>query len=394
MATGAESGVEIAPNHLRAALAGLAALLLGIGLSRFGFTPLVPALVRAGWFDGRQVGYLGAANLTGYLIGAVLARRLAQGWSPAIVIKGALLIGAASFFACAVPLSFAWYFFWRVSSGAIGGVLMVLAPTAVLAGTPPERRPRVAGIVFTGVGLGIIVSGTAIPPLVAAGLPTTWLALGLVSLLLTAFAWIPWPQVRAMPTAMMPSAVSMLRPAVVRLLISYALIGLAFAPHTVFWTDFIARGLGKGLSVGGAYWVVLGFGAACGPVLTGLVAERLSFAWTYTLALAILAVGVVLPIAAPSGPVLAVTSFAVGACGLATTSLGSGRASELVPISQHRQLWSWMTIGYALVYAAGGYLCAFVFSRTGSYAAIFALGGAASLASAFFAWSARDARAR
>jgi MFS family permease len=370
----------------------LAALLLGIGLSRFAFTPLVPALVQAGWFDAREIGYLGAANLTGYLIGAAIARRLVQHVSVVALIKAAMVIGAASFFACAAPLGFSWYFFWRLSSGVIGGVLMVLAPTAVLAATPGNRRGRVAGIVFTGVGIGIALSGTVIPPLVSAGLPTAWVALGITSIFLTALAWVTWPRARLVPAAISPHAISMLTPTVARLLASYALIGLAFAPHTVFWTDFIARGLGKGLSVGGTYWVVLGLGATCGPMLTGFLAEHLGFGRTYTLALALLTVCIVVPVLLPSAAVLALTSFVVGACGLATTSLGSGRASELVPIGQHRQLWGWMTIGYALVYAGSGYLCAFVFAQTGSYTAIFVLGGAAGLASTLLAWSAHKPR--
>jgi MFS family permease len=50
--------------------AGLAASLVGIGLSRFAYTPLVPALISAGWFTPADTAYLGAANLAGYLAGA------------------------------------------------------------------------------------------------------------------------------------------------------------------------------------------------------------------------------------------------------------------------------------------------------------------------------------
>ncbi|MGH7225610.1 MAG: hypothetical protein ACRELF_20525, partial [Gemmataceae bacterium] len=74
--------------------------------------------------------------------------------------------------------------------------------------------------------------------------------------------------------------------------------------------------------------------------------------------------------------------------------LGSGRAAELVPIEQHRQVWSWMTIGYAVVYAAGGYICAFIFARSSSYAALFGLGAVMALLSAVLAWfSVRSAAA-
>jgi predicted MFS family arabinose efflux permease len=392
MATEVEKGADRTPSVAQAAIAGLAALLIGIGLSRFAFTPLVPALVQAGWSTPSEVGYLGAANLTGYLVGAVLARRLPRRLRPVALAKLAMAVGTVSFFACAMPLGFVWFFFWRLMSGIIGGVLMVLVPTAVLAVTPVARRGRVAGIVFTGVGAGIALAGTVIPPLVTAGLTVTWAALGVASFLLMIVAWVALPPSDMMVVASSAGTRLALTPAVTRLLLSYTLIGFAFAPHTVFWIDFIARGLGKGLGVGGGYWVVLGAGAACGPMLTGFLAERLGFARTYTLVLLIFALCVALPIAWSSALALTLTSFGVGAFGLATTSLGSGRASELVPINQHRQLWSWMTIGYAVAYAAGAYLCAYIFAETASYRLIFAFGGAAGLLSALLAWSSRTAK--
>ena len=48
-----------------------------IGLGRFAYTPLIPPLIEAHWFAPSDVLYLGAANLAGYLAGALLARRLA-----------------------------------------------------------------------------------------------------------------------------------------------------------------------------------------------------------------------------------------------------------------------------------------------------------------------------
>src|SRR6185437_5905613 len=58
----------------RSAAAGLCASLVGLGLARFAYTPLIPAIIAAKWFNPSDVVYLGAANLAGYLVGALLAR--------------------------------------------------------------------------------------------------------------------------------------------------------------------------------------------------------------------------------------------------------------------------------------------------------------------------------
>ena len=64
------------PGPWRGAIAALCALLVRIGLARFAYTPLLPALVDGNWFSASQATYLGAANSAGYLAGAVLVLAL------------------------------------------------------------------------------------------------------------------------------------------------------------------------------------------------------------------------------------------------------------------------------------------------------------------------------
>src|SRR3954453_16980843 len=172
----------------RGTASALCAILVGIGLARFAYTPLIPALVEAGWFTPAQAAYLGAANLAGYLAGALAGRALAARIPIPILLRGMMLFAAASFFACAAPLPFSWFIVWRFGSGLAGAILMVIAPPAVLPCVPAQRRGLAAGAIFTGVGLGIAASGTLVPLLLRGGLPQTWIGLGTLSPLLTVAA--------------------------------------------------------------------------------------------------------------------------------------------------------------------------------------------------------------
>ena len=89
-----------------------------------------------------------------------------------------MVLASAAFFACASPLSFLWFFVWRVAAGLAGGMLMALAAPSVLPRVPAARRGLAGGIIFTGVGLGIAASGTLVPLLLRAGLAATWCGLG------------------------------------------------------------------------------------------------------------------------------------------------------------------------------------------------------------------------
>src|SRR3546814_18015488 len=111
-----------------------------------------------------------------------------------------------------------------------------------------------------------------------------------------------------------------------------SLDAVGFGPHTVFWVDYIARGLGQGLDIGGGYWILFGFGAAGGPFLLGLLADRIGFGPCYILAMAMKAAGVALPLLSTSFLALSVSSLVVGGLVAGTPTLCSGWLLETVGV--------------------------------------------------------------
>jgi predicted MFS family arabinose efflux permease len=360
----------------RVTLAGLCATLVGIGLARFAYTPLLPVLITEGWFPAAQAAYLGAANLAGYLGGALCARPLARRGGAPRVLRGMMALVTVAFFACALPLSFAWFFLWRFVAGVAGGALMVLGAPTVLPHVPPARRGLAGGAIFTGVGLGIMASGTVVPLLLQAGLVETWCGLGVLSLLLTALAWGGWPATEPPPGAprRAPAAVPLLA-----LYITYALNATGLVPHMVFLVDFAARGLGQGIHAGARYWVLFGLGAVVGPMLAGALADRIAFGPALRLALVIQAAAVALPTVTADPLWLAVSSLVVGAAVPGVVPLVLGRVHELVPgdAEGQRAAWSVTTMAFALGQAAGAYGLSFLFASGRPYTTLFAVGAAA-----------------
>src|SRR3546814_12671524 len=78
-----------------------------------------------------------------------------------------MLAATVAFFASATPISFVWFFVWRFVSGLTGGSLMVLAAPTILPFVPEKRRGLAAGLIFSGVGSGIVLSGTLVPAFVS-----------------------------------------------------------------------------------------------------------------------------------------------------------------------------------------------------------------------------------
>ncbi len=80
------------PVWLRLSIGGAATLLVGMGLGRFSYTPLIPALIEAGELTAAEAGTVGAFNLTGFLVGAIVAPYMRARWGGARSIRICLLI--------------------------------------------------------------------------------------------------------------------------------------------------------------------------------------------------------------------------------------------------------------------------------------------------------------
>lgn len=367
----------------RIATAGLCASLVGLGLARFAYTPLIPALIAAKWFAPSDVVYLGAANLAGYLAGALLARPIAVRTGAIPALRGTMVLATLSCFACSAPVSFAWFFAWRFLAGFAGGVIMVLAASTILPHTSPARRGVVGGVIFAGVGLGVAASGTLVPLLLQQGLRASWYGLGALSAALTAISWSGWPKKDGAAIAPPASQHSGHRPhlhATRTLLIEYGLNAAALVPHMIFLVDFVARGLGQGIAAGSQYWGLYGLGAIVGPLLTGHLGDRTGFGPALRVSFLLEAIAILLPSISTAPPSLIISSAVVGGFTPGIVPLVLGRLHELLPhnAAQQRAAWGHATTSFALFQAAAAYGFSWIFARSdGDYLLLFRLGGAA-----------------
>lgn len=348
--------------------AGLCASLVSIGLARFAYTPLIPSLIQAHWFSASDVVYLGAANLVGYLIGALIGHPLARRTSNKSALRLMMVAVTLSFFACGFPLSVTWFFGWRLLSGIAGGAIMVLVAATVLPHVPASRRGLASGAIFLGIGLGIAGSGTIVPPLLSLGLQDTWFGLGVLALVLTAASWFGWPSA-AHPVATAVSTgetKTATDPRVYLLFAQYAFMAAGLVPAMVFLVDYVARGLGAGAHIGALIWVMYGLGAIIGPVSYGFLADRLGARLSIRLVLVVQAIAVGLLSMSSSFIALAALAVILGSFPPGIVPLALARVHELVPNHHQQQIaWSRATVSFATFQAIAGFAYSALFNASG-----------------------------
>lgn len=360
---------------------GFAATLVGIGLGRFSFVALIPVLIQGGWANGDVAGFLAASNLLGYLIGALGANPIGRRLGAPIPLTVAMLACSLSFFAAAWNGGAEWQALWRLVAGISGGILMVLAAPTVLKSMPSRLKGRAMGIVFSGIGVGVAISGVAVPWAAELGVTESWLVLGALCMAATlpCLAFLN-SIVDAPGAATEMSHASRQRfwsKALIALAAAYALDAIGYIPHTIYWSDFLVRSLGHSNEAGGWSWSVFGLGAIAGPMIAGFVADRFGFRRTLLGAFAIKTFAVLIPVISQNSILLSLSVLLVGALTPGIVALVSGTAAALAGAANHARAWGYVTFTFAVSQALGGYFIAGLYQLTDSHFVLFAAGAGA-----------------
>lgn len=338
----------------------MAATFLGVGLARFSYTALLPELIHAGWFSESQAAYLGASNLLGYALGALLAAPLASRLGANKVVTACALIVVISFLLCAWPIWFELYLVARFLSGTCGAALMVLMPSMVLMALSPEERGKGAAVVFTGVGLGILLSATLVPLLSAVDLTLAWLGLavsGVASLVIMKIGRPHLGQAQATSNQTTKANGSGLSIVAFSVMFAYAMDATGFVPHTLFWVDYLQRHVGVSITASAIQWGLFGIGALFGPFLVAWFRRSIGWHALLVAGLVVKGVAVFIPAFTNHIALLTVSSMLVGALVPGMVAIVSGRMSELAGPGRHAHLWGLATATFACVQgvAAAGF---------------------------------------
>ncbi|MCL4746007.1 MAG: YbfB/YjiJ family MFS transporter [Burkholderiaceae bacterium] len=170
---------------LAAAFAGLCALALGMGIGRFAYTPVLPAMQSEFGLSVESAGLIASANFAGYLAGALLAIRVAHGARHRAYVCAVLASVATTLLMAALsnagPIAAV-----RFLSGLASAFLLVHGSSIVLDRLAAARRLELAGVHYAGVGVGIAASALIVDAALRLGATSTWqwIALGTASLLL------------------------------------------------------------------------------------------------------------------------------------------------------------------------------------------------------------------
>ena len=294
-------------------LGGMCGLVLTIGLARFAYTPLLPSLQAQTGLNDAGAGGLAAINYAGYMTGALAATWIDDvRWRHRLYSSG-LWMALVTVALMAVST---WMPLWalaRFVGGLCGATGMLLGSGLVLGWLMRQGRRPELGVLFIGLGLGIVVSAVG-----AWGLSQLWsvwsdqwlafAGLGLV-FLLPAWYWRPPVPPAVSVAAQVAAGATASRRWTWTMLASYFAAGWGFVISATFTVAIVERE--PALAGQGALaWAMVGLAAMPAVFLWDRVARRWGDKQALLLAFGLQTLSVVLP--AVSGSLWAALAGALG----------------------------------------------------------------------------------
>jgi sugar phosphate permease len=276
---------------------GTLVVLGALGLARFGYSMVLPAMQQGLGMDSTQAGMLATANLLGYVALAAVGGALASRLGPRAVISAGLAVAGLGMLLTGLAHGFPEALVWRALTGVGSGASNVPVMGLMVGWFAAGRRGLAAGVAAAGSSVALILLGSMVPPILAAGggngWRTCWFGFGAVALLLALLSAL---LLRNRPgdlglhplgasldeTSTAPAAPQPLRwsavyraPAVWHLGLVYVAFGFSYIIYMTFFVKGLVSDGGYSPQAAGSLFLLMGWCSLLCGVIWGSVSDRI-----------------------------------------------------------------------------------------------------------------------
>ncbi len=275
------------------ALTGTFVIFSCLGLGRFSLGMLLPSMSTSLGLNYSHMGLIGTGNFVGYMISVIIAgmvaRKIGARWTIAL---GLLLVGGSMMFISRV-MGFIEIMILYMTTGIGSGFANIPMLGLVSHWFLKTSRGRAAGVILSGNGVAIVLTGIFIPwinsSLGTEGWRTSWLTIGAISICIAGFAAYLlrnhpsekglFPLGSADGTAMQTSETSDVKKnnkwTMTHLGCIFSFFGATYAVYVTFIVTAMVNERGFGEGTAGNFWAIVGaFSIFSGP-LFGWVSDKL-----------------------------------------------------------------------------------------------------------------------
>lgn len=351
-------------------IGGVVALMIAMGIGRFAYTPILPLMQGHLHFSDTVAGLLASSNYAGYLVGAIGTIIFSFTTSRVRYLRISLIISIVTTFMMGLTENILLFHLLRFISGIASAYIFVLASSIVLDYIAKIGKAKLSGILYAGVGLGILFSTFFIPSLYRiSSWQGTWIGLAIISVILFL---IPLFFIREqkmiegeirskrIPTIAVPQ-----KSWFPLLTIAYGLEGFGYI---ITGTFIVAMAEQSALFTGNAttVWMLAGLCAIPSCIVWAEIADRFGYMKTLTIIFCLQAIGIILPAIDGQALMFYMSAILFGMTFMGITTITTTVARQMFPVNSSKVL-GFLTVIYAAGQMIGPAIGGWLADATTSY---------------------------
>ena len=264
-----------------------------MGIGRFVYTPMLPLMSETYAWTFSQAGDVASANFLGYLVGAILAPRIAHAPQVRFLVALSLMGSVGTTYLGAEVSSFGAWLIVRFASGVASAFCLVVLTTHLLETLARERSEHLGNIHFAGVGLGIIICVGGY--YLGGSVEQQWARQGGIAAAFMAIAWFalsPGPWLASKKKTEAGSLSGDEKASLWRLTVGYGFFGFGYVVSATFIVSMAATV--PSFSDPALVWIVVGAATIPSVYAWQWLANRYNLLVALALSYLVLSVGVFL----------------------------------------------------------------------------------------------------
>lgn len=285
-------------DNLAVILAGIFSIIIGLGISRFVFTSLIPSMLD-NFLTITFAGILASLNFAGYLAGAMLSIFIKDINQKVKLFRiGLIIIFITTIMQGFTQNEIVWII-CRVLAGFGGAMAFIVGAAIVMTKLKMESKTKAMGIHFSGIGFSILTTDLISRYIIANynSWEYSWIVLALIGFILSIYSWYILcfdEEIQVINTTKHAFDFSVFTVFVIVLIIAYFTEGVGFVVQGTFLPDIINAIPGLE-GMGNFTWTLVGLAGIPSCIIWMRLAHKYGSVNIIIIAMLLQCVGILIP---------------------------------------------------------------------------------------------------
>lgn len=277
-------------------LAGILAIIVGIGVARFAFTSLLPFMLED-FLSLTYAGVLASFNFAGYLAGAVFSIFIKDINTKVKYFRIGMTLSILTTLVLATSTNETLWLVSRVVAGFGSAMVLIVGSSLVMVKLDFENKTKAMGIHFSGIGFSIVVSELICQYILRNGTwVDAWLTLSIFAFIVSFYVIyiLSFDKSLKKEAVKHPLSKSIFSTYVILLILAYFTEGVGFVVQGTFLPDII-NSLEGLEGYGNLGWLIVGIAGIPSSILWMRWAHKYGSVNVIIIAMALQIIGILIP---------------------------------------------------------------------------------------------------